>query len=97
MFVPTWRRAMQETRLLISGLFILIQALTYLVALLLSLGILPPLLDALNLRSVAQTYLPPILSVVFFALIHETIIHGLRRALWAWVGEGQGVLLPTDA
>jgi hypothetical protein len=86
MIIPTLGRAMQETRIWITGVFILLQFVTYLSALLICLGALPIIFDALKLRGVLIDFGLPVLSVVIFFLIHEAIIRWLWRVLKEQVG-----------
>jgi hypothetical protein len=86
LIVPTLGRAMQETRIWITSIFILLQFIAYLVTLLISLGALPIIFNLLNWHSTLIDFGVPVLMVLLFFLIHEAIIRWLWHELKARIG-----------
>ncbi|MFN8373546.1 MAG: hypothetical protein U0694_11820 [Anaerolineae bacterium] len=79
-------RAMQETRMLITGAYMLLQFAVYLSALLICLGLLPIVFSWLNIHSTLVDFGLPMLSVVLFFIIHELLIRWLWSSLRKRIG-----------
>jgi hypothetical protein len=86
LIIPTLGRAMQETRIWITSIFILLQFIVYLITLLISLGLLPVIYDILNLDNLLTDYGTPALMVVIFFLLHEAVIRWLWHELKTRIG-----------
>ncbi|NWF68682.1 MAG: hypothetical protein HXY40_06330 [Chloroflexi bacterium] len=79
-------RSTHEMRLLIMSMYVLLQALTHLSALLLGFGLLPLLLNLINFRAWWNDLLIAAVCVGAFFLLHEALIRLLWRVACRQIG-----------